>query len=134
VDAEPCIRGDFYAPAYGPTVLLKLVSTDAAQLLRDAFLRLAAGEPALRLYPHPSVSLEHVSRIDLRVVLTPPGKHFRRAGAAAFTWEATTGEWATLADLVQPFLQGEAGHQYLTSEVADDALVTISFGEDHPHL
>lgn len=46
-----------------------------------------------------------------------------------FTWIATPDDWESYAALLEPFIEWEYGHQYLTDEVNDDLLVEVSFGE-----
>jgi hypothetical protein len=47
----------------------------------------------------------------------------------AFVWFCTQEEWEWNACLIDSFVKGGAGHQYLTSRVADDAEIEISYGE-----
>jgi hypothetical protein len=34
-----------------------------------------------------------------------------------------------MAEMLHPFIDGKTGHQYLTREGIDDALVEVSYGE-----
>jgi hypothetical protein len=47
----------------------------------------------------------------------------------AFLWQCDDDEWQTNAELLDPFVAGRTGHQYLTRAGVDDAVVEISFGE-----
>jgi hypothetical protein len=42
---------------------------------------------------------------------------------------ASSDGWTTCAALMEPFMDGSAGHHYLTTEGIDDALLELSFGE-----
>lgn len=37
--------------------------------------------------------------------------------------------WSRNAGLLEPFVAGKTGHQYLTSEASDAALIEVSHGE-----
>ncbi len=47
----------------------------------------------------------------------------------SFVWSATADGWLYLADLIQPLVDGGAGHQYLTDDKDDVALIELSSGE-----
>ena len=130
---EPLLEGDFADGAYGPTILLELKSPGAVSWFHTLLSDLAKAPPGtlVRLDELPRVAIgaavlelnlivsEH--RSDRRLVRTPSG---------VFNWACTPDEWRDASDLVEPLLH-QAGHQYLTSEVADDALVEVSYGEAH---
>jgi hypothetical protein len=46
-----------------------------------------------------------------------------------FVWSATADGWLYLADLIKPLADGGAGHQYLTDDKDDVALIELSCGE-----
>lgn len=71
-------------------------------------------------------ALEMVRRRDgARVTLRYNGG----AAKGAFVWSATRDGWLYLADLIQPLADGGAGHQYLTEDKDDVALIELSCGE-----
>ena len=134
MQADAGIRGDFYGGAYGPTVLLVLATIDDVRRLHGWVLRLAAGESPIVVLPADGVSIGHLNRFELRVVATAPDTHVRRLGSVSgLVWEATADEWSGNGWLLEPFLEGRHGHQYLADDPGEDAiLVKVSFGEDYP--
>lgn len=68
--------------------------------------------------------------LTLRVVTEPPTKHLVRSDDGVVSWSCTPEEWSTIGELLEPLLT-QRGHQYLTSETLDDALVEFSHGEGH---
>jgi len=130
---EALVEGEFGGGAYGPTILLKLRSEAAATYLQSLFDRLAASPEgtSIRLEEQPGVSINAALwTLDLRVVARTRAQRLFRDDVGGFTWQGTADEWETTALLVEP-LSHQAGHQYLTSEVNDDALIEASQGEDH---
>ncbi|MDE3095458.1 MAG: hypothetical protein KGK07_05570 [Chloroflexota bacterium] len=61
-------------------------------------------------------------------------KQFVQIAERAFIWRCTSDAWLNLVDLLEPFVNDRRGHQYLTSEVDDDALVEVSLHETHAGL
>jgi hypothetical protein len=47
----------------------------------------------------------------------------------SFEWSATEDGWLHLRDVVQALCEHGAGHQYLTDDEDDVALIELSFGE-----
>jgi hypothetical protein len=125
------IEGDYGEGAFGPTILLVLLSVDATKWLRSTFgyLANAAVGTVFRLDNQPHVSIgAAVTELSLRVVDRVPARHLVRDRTGGFTWSCTAEEWETASLLVEPLLN-QPGHQYLTSEVDDDALIKVSYGE-----
>lgn len=130
---SPFVEGDYAEGAYGPTIVLVLSSADAANWLRGMFDDLAAAPEGtvIQLDAQPEVVLgAAVMRLNLRVVDRMPGRHLVRDGSGGFTWSCTRSEWHVASLLIEP-LATEIGHQYLTSEIEDDALIEVSRGERH---
>ena len=127
------IEGDYAEGAYGPTILLVLSSADATNWLRATFDHLAAAPEGtdIRLDAQPEVVLgAAVMQLTLRVVDQVPDRHLVRDGSGGFTWSCTRAEWHMASLLIEP-LATQVGHQYLTSEIEDDALIEVSRGEHH---
>lgn len=132
--ASPLVEGDYFEGAYGPSILLVLTSTGAVRWLQMLFDRLAAGEPGttLELTGMPEVEIGGaVTDMVLRVVDRVPDRHLVRYPDGRIRWSCTPEEWRTASLLLEP-LATESGHQYLTSETGDDALIEASRGEHHP--
>jgi len=129
----PFVEGDFYEGAFGPSILLVLTSTEAVSWLRGIFEELATAAIGtdLSLVGQPQVQIGAALN-DLRLCLVDrePIKHLVREEYDRFVWRCTSGEWEAMSLILEPFLD-QPGHQYLTVEGVDDALIEISFGEDH---
>jgi hypothetical protein len=130
----PIVLGEFGDGAYGPTILLATQSTDGVALVRSVFGRLSSSPPGTSVWldNDPDISLSAALwSLELRVVSESPEKHLIRSDqGVGFTWIGTQADWETMSLLIEPLLR-QAGHQYLTSEAEDDALVEFSRGEDH---
>lgn len=132
-DESPLFVGDYYDGAYGPTIILIASSPNACVWLQDVFRELAHGGANRMLTTEPKMrftnltALKLVNRTNgLRVMLrrdddTTSGK--------SFVWSATVEGWLYLAELIQPLADGVAGHQYLTEDEDDVAVVELSSGE-----
>jgi len=128
------IIGEFGEGAFGPTILLKLLSERSAEWLRSTFTRLAenpdvtpdlAGEPLVEIGGVRSLVLRHTSQAEDVVLRQVPAPD----GGLDFVWETDSESWAFAAGLMEPFVTGRTGHQYLTREGIDAALIEVSFGE-----
>jgi hypothetical protein len=135
-DADnPMIVGGLAPGAYSPTTLsLQCNSVEGVRRLRSAFLTIATGEDPGDLAQSPVIALEGVSSLRLVRVLESPRNHIRIEDGTRLQWTASADEWVTMTYLLEPFLDGATGHQYLTSELTDDVLVEVSHGESHPGL
>jgi hypothetical protein len=125
------VEGEFGEGAYGPTILLRLRSPEAAIYLQSILDRLASGGPgaSTRLEDDPHISLgAALWTLELRVVAEPQLRRLAKQQDGGFSWVGTSDEWQTTSLLIEG-LTDHAGHQYLTSEVDDDALVEVSQGE-----
>lgn len=129
----PLLEGDFYEGAFGPSILLILTSRDSITWLRALFNDLATGPvgTTVSLVNHPDASIgAALGDLLLTRVAHRPEKHLVREQYDRFVWSCASDEWTTMSLLLEPFLE-RSGHQYLTDEVADDALIEVSFGEQH---
>jgi hypothetical protein len=132
--ADPGIFGEYGVGAYGPTIMLKVASRGSAEWLWRVISDLAAGirgefdlakEPQVRIVGIRSLMLRSIGRSS-EITLRGPGAPVPDAD---FEWELDTAGWRRTAGLLEPFVQGKTGHQYLTQEGVDAALVVVSFGE-----
>ncbi len=129
------IMGDFYSGAYGPTIILILVSRAAGTWFQEILRTLASGGPARILTSDPRVCTAHVDEIEMTTRSAEPRvalKHSDSGSAKSFIWSATRDGWLYLADLTQPLCTDGVGHHYLTDDEDDDALIELSFGEHAP--
>jgi hypothetical protein len=132
-DQEQRVTGGFSANgAFGPTIFIRLTSQSSASWLSEVFLNRVASKGGLDLAVQDSVYLEGLEQLELHRAEQALPKNLSRpdSKAARFVWSCTDDGWRRNAGLLEPFIQGRTGHQYLTSEVTDDALLEISFGEE----
>jgi hypothetical protein len=128
------IRGDYYVGAYGPTILLVMMSSAACVWLQRLFRDMAdRGGPRV-FTSEPEICLENIGEITLVRRSSGPLVLIRELGTHAdsrqsFEWSATDDGWLHLRDLVQALCEHGAGHQYLTDDKDDVALIELSFGE-----
>ena len=128
------VEGDYGQGAYAPTIRLTARQPEGIDLLRSVFDALGQAEPGetRQLNDEPGVELgAAIYALRLRVTATTPQPHLVRDGSGGFEWSCTAEEWRTASDLLEP-LTRQRGHQYLTSEVEDHALVEVSAGELPP--
>jgi hypothetical protein len=121
---------DFYPGAYGPSILAELPDRAAVELLQDIFVRVGTTDARVELSNQPRMRLENIARLELARASHPSRKTLSRSGDISFVWSCTAEQWNTLAALLEPLLD-RPGHQYLTDEGIDDALIEVSFGEQH---
>jgi hypothetical protein len=121
--ASPLIVGGLGPGAYSPmTLLLHCSSIEGVRWLRFAILTIATGVDPGDLAQSPVVAVEGASSLRLVRVLESPRNHIRIHDGAGLDWTASANEWVTITDLLDPFLEGTTGHQYLATE----ALTTYS--------
>jgi hypothetical protein len=121
--------------AYGPTIVLQLASLAGVAWLRQLFLDVAEGMRRPELSEQAEVQLINIHGLRLGIATPDTERELAKVGdGAAFVWDCSSERWRTHSALLDPFLEGRSGHQYLTSEGVDDALLEVSFGESHPGL
>jgi hypothetical protein len=129
---SPIVVGGLGQGAYSPmTLLLQCNSIEGVRWLRSAFLTIARAEDPGDLAQSPGVTLKGVASLKLRVVKEAPRNHLLVLKGNALLWTASAEEWKEMTYLLDPFLVGETGHQYLTTDGVDDVLVEVSCGEQH---
>jgi hypothetical protein len=134
MDPNQLIVGVYYQGARGPTIILKALSESSVEWLHGIFTRLAGGsDSGIDLVAMPEVSIQGVRVLNLEQVAEQPDIALqctsRASQGAEFRWVQDSLCWSHAAMLLEPFLSGKTGHQYLTQEGQDAALVEISFGE-----
>jgi hypothetical protein len=128
------IRGDYYDGAYGPTILLVMMSSAACAWLQRLFCDMAERGGPHVLTAAPEICLKNVGEIELVRRSSGPLVSIQELGARAgseqsFEWSATDDGWLHMRDLVQALCEHGVGHQYLTDDEDDVALIELSFGE-----
>ncbi|MEM7479680.1 MAG: hypothetical protein AAF481_00780 [Acidobacteriota bacterium] len=125
---------DFYEGAYGATLRIKLHEVRDLETVVEMFSALAAGRKlTIDLLEDCSAQVTGISNFTLLRVRKPLEKRLRVEGSldqeAEVVWEATSEEWENCLGLTNAFKIERSGHQYLTAEGVDDALVVLSFRE-----
>ncbi|MGH2378137.1 MAG: RHS repeat domain-containing protein [Candidatus Limnocylindria bacterium] len=127
--SESAVVWQLHRERSGDVIRVVLPDRASALLLRNLLQRVAdLGQPV-------SVGLERRMKLSgiIRVILRRAEQPSRKALSGqdgSFEWTCTREQWLVNAGLLEPFRLGRAGHQYLTDEGIDDALVEVSFGED----
>jgi hypothetical protein len=128
------IIGDYAEGPYGAIILLELMSVEAVRWLHDVFLGMVNARGPISLGSQPEVSFRRLAELELRLDEGGPAKHLQRIDGTPrprFVWTCSATEWETNALFLDPFMNGSAGHQYLTDGASDDAIVEVSHGESH---
>ncbi|OLD51350.1 MAG: hypothetical protein AUI58_07935 [Chloroflexi bacterium 13_1_40CM_2_70_6] len=131
-----------------PTIFVELPDRRAVEALRALFLGLALTGQSTAVGEQPGTELKGMTGLDLVLAKAPaarsavqrildlfrftedPRKHLLRVDdSPKYRWTCTADEWRTSAELLEPFLEDRSGHQYLTDEEVDDALVEVSYHE-----
>ena len=123
----------FYDGAYGPTLRIDIPSRKLLEALKTVFQNLAE-EKATRtdLTKTDFVRPGNVSRLVL--VFQEQTKKLARSKALTlhrgteFVWTNSADGWQYCVDLLSGFGE-QLGHQYLTAEGIDDALIEAAFLE-----
>jgi hypothetical protein len=98
--------------------------------MKRLFLGMAGSDGSVNLVSQPGVRLGGVGSLELvRLPDDRRGRLARGGHSADFVWSGNDGEWLTRAELLDQFVCGQKGHQYLSSFHRDDAIIEISFGE-----
>jgi hypothetical protein len=134
-DEDVLIRGEYGdSTAFRPTILLRLETPAAAGWLKDMLHERCHSVQRVDLAFQPQVRIRGV---DYLVLIHRRGGHMKMKlyctdptpGAMRFEWSATSLGWENAAGLMEPFIEGTVGHQYLTSGESDDAQIGVSYGE-----
>jgi hypothetical protein len=134
-DDPPLISGDFYYGAYGPTILLEAQTVLGVDWFLRILVKLSRDEQAkFDLASMPELRIDGIDELKVETVTAQPDISLTRtAGSgydgASFLWRQDTLRWAHASMLIEPLLKGRPGHQYLTSEGTDAALIEFSHGE-----
>lgn len=126
---EVLLLGELGVGADGTTLLLSMASPSAAQWLQSKFRALSEGAGPVILTDNPGVRIRGLGSLELRG--SDDRKYFARSffltGDSAI-WVCGSERWTALAELLDPFVLGKTGHQYVT-DAPDDATIIVSFGE-----
>ena len=125
---------NFYVGAFGPTIDIVVRSPIVMERILATLQSLADQQAN-------DIDLERMLtenadygdlKLNMRCVWdgpASPGKTlFWEAEQHAFHWIDDPDGWSDRVELVRSLLESRAGHQYLTTEGLDDALVVLSYG------
>jgi hypothetical protein len=130
---------DFYKGAYGPTIRIDAQTADALKVVLDIFKALAGGAttevlltsgPSFRLSGHDFVRLRLED--DGRTTKCLRRVRVHSGTGVGFEWTCDRDGWTRCVALVGRLFQHNPGHQYLTDEGKDDALVELAYREPAP--
>jgi len=130
-NGEAEITGDFYEGAYGPSIIIALASPRAAEQLKAVVLHVSGGSGPLDLENQPSVQLCHGLRIRMTMGDNTEKVLAQVGDSPAFEWSCPSEVWREVVEMLDPFIAGKNGHQYLNDGVLDDALIEATHGEGH---
>lgn len=118
---------DYYEGAYGPTIRFDSNSLDDMEELKAVLGRLAASEAReVALHHLGCLSVCNLEALILSLVEVEPEVALRRVGRRRFLWVNSREGWARSCGLIDGLIQAnKPGHQYLTNEGIDDALVEV---------
>jgi hypothetical protein len=126
---------NFYDGAYGPTIRIDTHSIEPIEQIKSIFLKLATAETSeINFLEVTSAKAVGVKSLILRLVTE------QKAGAlnltevtdegSVFYWLEPSDTWLEYTGLIDGILkQQRPGHQYLTNERTDDAILVIAFQE-----
>ena len=126
---------NFYEGAYGPTIRMDISSKESVEQLKNIFLDLATARAnEVRLFEVVSAKVVGIKSLVLSLVtkqeegvlslteITDEGPIFH--------WLGSSEDWLECAELLDGILkQLQPGHQYLTNEETDDAILVVAFQE-----
>jgi hypothetical protein len=136
-DSDQNILISFGEGAYGPTIRIETRSPETVIRVRNLLLELASGRVReIKLHEIDSLKIKSIKEFSLKSV--SEGREHRKtlklvqttSEGPVFHWGRSSEGWRECAELLDGILQHQRpGHQYLTDEAVDDALVIVTFME-----
>jgi hypothetical protein len=126
------IQIDCYDGAYGPTIRFVITSSQGLERVRGMFMRfLKPTHDVVEWLREPLIVGSNIVRLTMRGQNggTDSDKTLVRTSHGEFDWLLSKSASARLLGLVDGLESCGHGHQYLTSEGIDDALVILSYKE-----
>jgi len=128
---------DYYDGAYGPTIRIDTQSIEALYLLKQLFMELSNSlGGAKKITDIDKVKVSGLTQLIFKNVLpkTLSKKRLLRkdnnATCTVFVLEMPSDEWVNAARLIDGMIEyGQPGHQYLSHEGIDDAILELTFME-----
>src|SRR4026209_1265738 len=122
---------DCYIGAYGVTIRFDAESLDGLRTLGEAFRRLSTGETGeVALHRLEGLRVFNLEALTISVVDVEPDISLRLLNGRTYLWVNTREGWERFYELVDGLIEfNRPGHQYLTNEGIDDALVEVCLYE-----
>lgn len=125
---------DYYPGAYGPTIHVALKSHEHLTRLLRIFQPLAESETEVNLHALPEVQLSNLQQFELSSTpgddTAPKSLTLVTGNGGKARWTQSQNAWARTIRLVEIFMKDNtSGHQYLTKEGIDDAIVEVAYRE-----
>ena len=131
---------DYYSGAYGPTIRIDIQSMESLKKIKNVFQSLShkVGEETnlvdlenikfIGLNKFILISIPEDQKTEKKLFLT------QKDDLVEFFWKTSCRNWDMIMLLVEGLIEGNnPGHQYLTEEGIDDALVELAFLEYRPN-
>jgi hypothetical protein len=125
----------YYVGAYGPTIRIDSQSMEDLVAVGQLFRRLASGAVQEADFGQAlGCRLDSIGSLIVRSVESRSSKalalQYYTAGQPVFGWSNSGDEWLEQAEKVDALAAADSpGHQYLTREGVDDAVVELCFRE-----
>lgn len=130
---KPMISGRLDTWSDRPAIVLVLETEAGVVWLHERLRELAQGETGDIVDVHRvrGIALDGLDAFRLAVSDVSPEVALVAGGEGEYSWTCDGGGWAAIADLLEPFLAGRKGHQYLHHAFGSlgEADVVISRGE-----
>jgi hypothetical protein len=128
---------DFYKGAYGPTLRIDVQTLDALIGFRKLLFWVGESEGhTINLVEQDNIETTGLDKLILRCAFDGEKSHKKLTLTSsaepgiAFEWTRSSEGWKELCCLFDPLIEHDRpGHQYLTQEGDDDALVELAFKE-----
>jgi hypothetical protein len=125
----------YYMGAYGPTIRLDTQTLEELKAVRQLFGELASGEVVQEdICKTLACRVDSLQSLMVQSSPEPAVKALELKGHSLhgpiFSWTNTSADWLECAEKVDALIFSDSpGHQYLTSERRDDALVELCYKE-----
>ncbi len=134
---------DYYQGSYGPTIRIDILSLENLRKMKNLFVHLAKSvNYEINLLEFGNIQAKGINKFILQS--TTNGKKYdwlrrknltfikKNNNEIVFHWGLSPYNWERVVCLVQRLLDEKTpGHQYLTQEGVDDALVEVAFLESN---
>jgi len=128
------IKIDYYKGAFGPTIRIDTLSTEALILMKDSLHELASGKVSEhKFHELPFVELSGLQEFYLKLIPKQRTKTVEivksEKDKTAFYWSNSLEGWDQCAGLLDGITETVPSHQYLSEEGIDDAVIVVAYLE-----